>query len=144
MSRARPPPTAPGRRRELHIERSRPDHVRAGQLFGCPRRVIARPALGLPAAMIRFDSPGSRALLASVLDAIIAVDASGRVVEWNPAAERVFGYTRNDAIGGSITGLIIPPESRSHYEAVLESIRQTGASSIFDICAAGSSLAGSP
>ena len=80
--------------------------------------------------MIRFDSPGSRALLASALDAIIAVDASGRVVEWNPAAERVFGYTRNDAIGASITGLIIPPESRSRYEAVFESIELTGSSSI--------------
>ena len=53
--------------------------------------------------MDAFDTPGSRALLASALDAIIALDASGRVVEWNPAAEHIFGYTRDQAIGALLS-----------------------------------------
>src|SRR3954452_13716637 len=57
--------------------------------------------------MDAFDSPGLRA---SALDAIITLDASGRVVEWNPAAEHIFGYTRDQAIGALLSDLISPPE----------------------------------
>ena len=37
----------------------------------------------------------NRAILSSALDCIITMDANGRVLEFNPAAERVFGYTRS-------------------------------------------------
>jgi len=80
--------------------------------------------------MDAFDSPGSRALLASALDAIIALDASGRVVEWNPAAEHVFGYTRDQAIGALLTDLISPPETRPHHEAALRRVLETRQSTI--------------
>ena len=80
--------------------------------------------------MDAFDSPGSRALLASALDAIIALDASGRVVEWNPAAEHIFGYTRDQAIGALLTDLISPPETRPHHEAALRRVLETGQSTI--------------
>jgi len=80
--------------------------------------------------MDAFDSPGSRALLASALDAIIALDASGRVVEWNPAAEHVFGYTRDQAIGALLTDLISPPETRPHHEAALQRVLEPSQSTI--------------
>ena len=41
----------------------------------------------------------NRAILDSALDCIITMDASGCVVEFNPAAERVFGFTRDEAVG---------------------------------------------
>jgi PAS domain S-box-containing protein len=44
-----------------------------------------------------------------VLDCIITMDADGRVIEFNAAAERTFGYTKADAIGRALTDLIIPP-----------------------------------
>src|SRR4051812_43707659 len=80
--------------------------------------------------MDAFDSPGSRALLASALDAIIAIDAGGRVVEWNPAAEHVFGYTRDQTIGARLSDLIIPPETRPRHEAALRRVLETGQSTI--------------
>ena len=80
--------------------------------------------------MDAFDTPGSRALLASALDAIIALDASGRVVEWNPAAEHIFGYTRDQAIGALLSDLISPPETRPHHEAALRRVLETGQSTI--------------
>jgi PAS domain S-box-containing protein len=49
------------------------------------------------------------AVLASALDAVIIVDHHGMVVEWNRAAEQVFGYSRTDAIGLEMAELIIPP-----------------------------------
>jgi PAS domain-containing protein len=54
----------------------------------------------------------NRAILDSALDCIITMDAGGRVVEFNPAAERVFGYTREEAVGQELAELIIPENRR--------------------------------
>jgi two-component system cell cycle sensor histidine kinase/response regulator CckA len=42
------------------------------------------------------------AIIASALDCVIAIDEAGRVVEFNPAAERSFGYRRADVLGQRI------------------------------------------
>jgi PAS domain S-box-containing protein len=47
-------------------------------------------------------------LFAASQDAIISIDASGRVLRWNDAAERVFGYTQHEAVGQLLTSLIVP------------------------------------
>ena len=49
----------------------------------------------------------NRAILDSALDCIITMDASGHVLEFNPAAERVFGFTREEAVGQELAELII-------------------------------------
>ena len=53
----------------------------------------------------------NRALLDSALDCIISMDAKGRVLEFNRAAERVFGYSRDEALGQELASLIIPPRA---------------------------------
>jgi two-component system CheB/CheR fusion protein len=68
----------------------------------------------------------NRALLDSALDCIISMDATGHVVEFNPAAERVFGYTRGEALGKELASLIIPPEFRDRHRAGLEHYLKTG------------------
>src|SRR6478609_8240433 len=55
------------------------------------------------------------ALLNAALDCIISMDANGRVLEFNPAAERVFGYTREQAVGQELASLIIPPNLRDRH-----------------------------
>jgi PAS domain S-box-containing protein len=55
-------------------------------------------------------------MLDASLDAIIEMDGDGLVVEWNRAACRIFGYPREDAIGRSLSGLIIPPALREDHE----------------------------
>lgn len=67
-----------------------------------------------------------RALLDSALDCIISMDADGRVIEFNPAAERVFGYTRAEAVGKELASLIIPPEMRERHRAGLRHYLETG------------------
>ncbi|MGZ4966321.1 MAG: PAS domain S-box protein, partial [Chthoniobacterales bacterium] len=57
----------------------------------------------------------TQAILESALDSIIVIDAEGRVREFNPAAERMFGYTRAEAIGAELATLIIPLEFRGQY-----------------------------
>ena len=51
----------------------------------------------------------------AALDCVIMVDASGRVVEFNPAAERTFGYSRDEALGRTIAELIVPPSLRERH-----------------------------
>ena len=55
-------------------------------------------------------------ILEVALDCIVSIDADGRIVEFNPAAERTFGYTRAEVMGRIMAELIIPPALRSaHY-----------------------------
>ena len=50
--------------------------------------------------------------------ACILHDAEGRFVDWNPAAERIFGYTAAEALGHTCD-LIVPPAARGHVHDVL-------------------------
>jgi two-component system CheB/CheR fusion protein len=68
----------------------------------------------------------SRALLDSALDCIITMDAAGRVLEFNPAAQRVFGYSREEAVGQELAGLIIPPAMRERHRDGLRHYLETG------------------
>src|SRR2546423_3507689 len=67
-----------------------------------------------------------RALLNSALDCIISMDAAGRVIEFNPAAERVFGYTRDQALSRELASLIIPPDQREHHRKGLQHCLESG------------------
>ncbi len=68
----------------------------------------------------------NRALLDSALDCIIAMDASGHVTEFNPAAERVFGYSREQAVGQELASLIIPAAVRERHRHGLRHYLETG------------------
>ena len=70
------------------------------------------------------DFPGSRlaAIVESSDDAIISKDLNGIIQTWNRAAENMFGYTSEEAVGRSIL-LIIPTERRSEEDEVLRRIR---------------------
>jgi PAS domain S-box-containing protein len=52
-------------------------------------------------------------ILAASLDCIITTDRHGRVNEFNPAAERTFGYTRGEMLGQEFTRLIVPAVDRA-------------------------------
>jgi len=68
----------------------------------------------------------SRTFLDSALDCIITMDASGRVQEFNPASERVFGFTRSEAVGKELAELIIPPRLRERHRQGLARYVKTG------------------
>lgn len=55
------------------------------------------------------------AILESALDCIIAMDHTGAVTEFNPAAEKVFGYSRAEVMGQELAEMIIPPALRESH-----------------------------
>jgi len=60
------------------------------------------------------------AILDSALDAIITIDDQGRISEFNPAAEKMFGRTRASVMGQELAELIIPPSLREKHRRGLE------------------------
>jgi len=48
---------------------------------------------------LRLSEARKTAILDSALDCIVTIDHEGLITEFNPAAERTFGYSRNDAVG---------------------------------------------
>jgi PAS domain S-box-containing protein len=60
-------------------------------------------------------------------EAVIVIDASARVVEWNAAASLMFGFGRQEAIGRSIGQMIIPETARDGHRAHWDALRADGA-----------------
>jgi PAS domain S-box-containing protein len=68
----------------------------------------------------------------AALDALIVMDADGIVRDWNPAAEQIFGYSRDDAVGVRLEELIIPGPLRVAHRNALARYVETGESTILD------------
>jgi PAS domain S-box-containing protein len=71
-----------------------------------------------------------RAILDTALDAIISINHEGLVQEWNPAAERSFGYSRAAALGQPVDELIVPEALRTRYRNGLADYLLNGAVSL--------------
>ena len=56
-------------------------------------------------------------------DAIISMDLNGAITRWSSSAERLFGYTDAEAIGGSISALLIPEDGQEEELHILERLR---------------------
>lgn len=70
------------------------------------------------------------AILQAALDAIVSIDSRGRVLEFNPAAERLFGYPLRAVIGRDVAELIVPERGRMQHRLGLARYLETGASDI--------------
>jgi PAS domain S-box-containing protein len=67
-----------------------------------------------------------RRILDAALDAFIEMDHQGKVVEWNPQAEALFGWTRAEAVGRKLADLVVPQDQRAAHEAGIVRFRRTG------------------
>ena len=75
--------------------------------------------------VLRESEARTRAIFESALDALITMDAEGRVQDWNPAAEQMFGYSQSQAAGRMIDELIIPAPLRDRHKKGLQRFLQT-------------------
>lgn len=72
------------------------------------------------------------AILNTAIDAIITCDAAARIVELNPAAERIFGFARAEALGKDLGLLIVPEGLRDSHRQGMARYLATGEASILN------------
>lgn len=67
----------------------------------------------------------ARLVLENSIDAIINMDAEGNVIAWNAAASRMFGYTREDVLGRTLSELIVPARNRDAHNKGMQHVLAT-------------------
>jgi PAS domain S-box-containing protein len=73
-----------------------------------------------------------RAVLDGALEAVIGMDATGRVTFWNPTATQMFGWTRDEALGQRLSDLIIPEALREAHQRGLDRYVRTGEATLLN------------
>ena len=66
-------------------------------------------------AALRQSDARHRAIVDAALDCVITMDGDGRVIEFNPAAERTFGYRKRDVFGRPLADLILATDVRQEH-----------------------------
>ncbi|MGM0517273.1 MAG: sensor domain-containing protein [Pseudomonadota bacterium] len=75
---------------------------------------------------LRRSEARFRSAAEAALDAIVMIDARGRVTLWNPTAERMFGYRREEMLGRDLHRTLAPARHQAAYREGFEGFRETG------------------
>ena len=75
---------------------------------------------------LRESEARKTAIVETALDCIITTDCDGKIIEWNPAAEHTFGYTRAEVVGQLLAELIIPESYRERHNQGIAHYLATG------------------
>jgi PAS domain S-box-containing protein len=67
-----------------------------------------------------------QAVCTSAVDALVMIDGEGRTLLWNPAAERMFGYTAAEMLGQPVHDLVAPDDLRQRFLANFPDFQKTG------------------
>ena len=81
---------------------------------------------------LRRSVQHSRLIVDMANEAFIGMDANGRIVDWNPAAEATFGWPRNEALGRALDQMIIPIRHRKTFHEGVREFFQTGESTLLN------------
>src|SRR5207248_1002150 len=92
---------------------------------GPERGVAAVEGAGQELAYLRRSEERFRGLIHSTADAIVSADASGRIVLWNAAAGRMFGFSAEDVVGRPLT-VLMPESLREPHERGLRRFLSSG------------------
>jgi diguanylate cyclase (GGDEF)-like protein/PAS domain S-box-containing protein len=77
---------------------------------------------------LQSSEESSRLVLENAMDAVINMNTDGRVMEWSGAAEKIFGYTRSEAMGQLLADLIVPEVYRDAHTNGMRRLLATGES----------------
>ena len=75
---------------------------------------------------VRVQEARLKAITSSVVEAVISIDQKGAIDFWNPAAEKLFGYSAQEAIGCSVRDLLTPAELREAASMELGRFLESG------------------
>ncbi|MDP3767810.1 MAG: PAS domain S-box protein, partial [Dehalococcoidia bacterium] len=104
----------------------------AGQTYGVfgistdiTEQKLARDALAA-------SEERTRLIVEMALDAVVTMDSTSVITGWNPQAEQVFGWTRDEAVGRTVEATIMPERYRLAHRQGLDRYLATGAPSILN------------
>ena len=80
----------------------------------------------------RLSEARKAAILESALDCIITIDHQHRILDWNPAAEKTFGYSQAEALGQDMVSLIVPRVFREAHHRGVAHFLATGEGPVLD------------
>jgi PAS domain S-box-containing protein len=75
---------------------------------------------------LRSSEEKFRAITTSAKDAIIMADSNGRISHWNPAAENIFGYTKEEALGKEMLKVVTPNHFHEDFLRGFQNFKETG------------------
>jgi PAS domain S-box-containing protein len=78
------------------------------------------------------DESRLRAVIETAVDGVILIDAQGRIQVFNPACEKLFGYSADEVIGQNVR-MLMPPPYRDEHDGYLANFRRTGEKKIIGI-----------
>jgi diguanylate cyclase (GGDEF)-like protein/PAS domain S-box-containing protein len=81
---------------------------------------------------LRLNEARVRTIIDTSLSAFVGIDGQGRVDEWNPAAEALLGWRREEALGRSVTELIVPEAYRDAHDAGFARFLATGQGTVLN------------
>ncbi|MEA2433673.1 MAG: hypothetical protein QOG54_1130 [Actinomycetota bacterium] len=74
----------------------------------------------LTAIQLKESQELARSIIQASNDGFNSVDAEGTIEDWNPAAERMFGWSREEAIGRSLWETVVPPDHREEMRGEIQ------------------------
>lgn len=81
---------------------------------------------------LRNNEKKLRSIVDGALDGIVTINEAGELVEFNPAAERIFGYKKSQVLGRQLAEVMIPPSLRKLHNTKHKQFVETGIKHIFD------------
>ena len=79
---------------------------------------------------LRRNERRNRMIVDTALDAFVAIDAEGTIIEWNPQAESTFGWPKIEAIGRSLESVLIPSQFHEAFHTGFQRFKLTGESDV--------------
>jgi PAS domain S-box-containing protein len=93
-------------------------------------RTLAEEKLRREEGELKRSEARNASILSSALDCIVTIDHEGCITEFNPAAERTFGYRRDEVMGKHLADVLIPPSLREKYWRGFAHLLATGQSQL--------------
>ena len=73
---------------------------------------------------LRTSEERFRAISVSAMDAIVLIDKDDKIIYWNPASEKIFGFTEKEVSGKKLGRLIVPRQRRKNHLSILRELTQ--------------------
>jgi len=103
-----------------------PVRDRAGAIVGASASARDITATKKVQDALEASNALNAAIIEASLDCIVTMDDQGRIVEFSPSAQRLFGYTRAEVVGQPMADLLIPPTLRQAHNEGLAHYLATG------------------